>query len=156
MTTAIDITLAPAVPRIVPTVSQPVRIAWNDWAEQLLVHEQTIIEGLAEAGTDLALSTVPMGSLIANFVGPTVVKQTVDQGLLALEGLLSNPDLAITISPTNFLATFVANTINTTGPALAKQLGPTLDPMIASAVAKALPAPAAPASPSAPAIETGR
>jgi len=137
-------------------MAQPVRISWNDWAEQLLVHEQPLIEGAAEAGFSLALAAVPggMGGLVAGVVGPTVVKEIVDHGLVVLEGLLSNPDLAITISPSDTLGAFVAKTFNAIAPNLAAKLGPKLDPMIAAAVAKAIPA--AQEGANAPHIQTGR
>lgn len=159
-------TVAAAQPtRIVPTISQPVRISWNDHAEQFLVHETTLIENAAEAGFEVILPAVlPMGigGMLARMIGPTVVKEVVDRGLVVLEGLLSNPNLAITVDPKNFLLTYVANTLNELAPNLVLKLEALLDPMIAAAVAKVMPASDTTASPVpgdqslAPHIQTGR
>lgn len=135
-------------PRVVPTIAQPVRISWNDHAEQFLVHETTLIENAAEAGFAVVLPAVlPMGlgGMLARMIGPTVVKEVVDRGLVVLEGLLSNPGLTISVDPNNFLLTFVANTMNELAPNLVLKLEGYLDPMIAAAVAKVMP-PADPAA----------
>lgn len=130
--------------RLVPTASQPVRIPWGDWAEQALVHEQAMIEAAAEAGATIAESLSPMGSLVAAFVGPTVVKQLVDQGLTLAEGMLKGQ--AITINQPNWLESYVITTINQVAPNLAVKLGATLNPMIKAAIAK-VPPPASTSNP---------
>jgi hypothetical protein len=141
MATTTDVSaaaIAAAQPiRTIPTASQPVRIPWGDWAEQILVHETTLIETAADAGVAIAASATPMAGLVAQLVGPIVVKQLVDQGLTLMEGLLAGQ--AITIAKPNFLESYVINTINQVAPNLALKIGADLTPMVQAAIAKAAP-----------------
>ena len=59
----------------VPTNSQSTVIPWQDWAEQAIVHLTPMIEMAAEGGATLAFASMPMGSVISEFIGPTVIKQ---------------------------------------------------------------------------------
>lgn len=123
----------------VPTNTQSTVIPWQDWAEQAIVHLTPMIEMAAEGAATLAFASMPMGRIIAEFIGPTVIKQTVDAALAQLEGFLSAQP-GVTVPASDTLATVVANTINASAPALAAQLGDKLVPMIEAQVAKALPA----------------
>lgn len=136
MTTA-AVTATAQPPRLVPTASQPVRIPWGDWAEQILVHETTLLESAAEAGVQLVASVTPMGGLVAGLVGPIVVKQLVDQGLALAEGMLKGQ--AINIVEPNWIESYVLNTINAQAPNLAIKMGDTLNPIIKAAIVKATP-----------------
>ena len=138
---------------VVPTNSQSTVIPWQDWADQAIVHLSPVIEMAAESGATLAFASIPMGSIISEFIGPTVIKQTVDAALTQLEGFLSSQS-GVSISASDTIGTVVANTINSTAPALAAQLGDKLIPMIQAEVAKALPAASQGAN--APHIHTGR
>ena len=124
----------------VPTNSQSTVIPWQDWAEQAIVHLTPLIELVAEGGATVAFASMPMGSIIEEFIGPTVIKQTVDSALVQLQAFLST-QASIAIPASNALETVVAKTINATAPALAAQLGDKLIPMVQAAVAKALPPP---------------
>ena len=122
----------------VPTNSQSTVIPWQDWAEQAIVHLTPMIEMAAEGGANFAFASMPMGSIISELIGPTVIKQTVDAALAQLEGFLSSQS-GVSVSASDTIGTIVANTINSTAPALAAQLGDKLIPMIQTEVAKALP-----------------
>lgn len=136
--------VATTIPRVVPTVIQPVRVSWADWIEQILVHETPLIEAAAEIGASIGIGYIPIiGPAAAKLVGPTIVKQVVDQGLALLEGMLAQ-QTPITIDTPNWLQSFAVTTINQVAPQFAKVMGETLDPMIVAAIAKATPAPAAP------------
>jgi hypothetical protein len=124
---------APA-PGPVPTVSSSVTIDWGSFAAQLLENSEPIIAAAAQAGLNLALSEIPLGSLIAHFIGPTVISQYVAQGVTALAGLLKNDKL--TIPASDFLATFVANAFNANEPQLAKFLGDSITPTIKAFIDK--------------------
>jgi hypothetical protein len=136
-----------AVPpaRIVPTTSQPVRIPWGDWAEQILVHEKSLIEAGIQAGIEFGAGASPIGGLVVGLVGPTVVKQLVDQGLTLAEGMFAGQ--AITISQPNWLESYVITTINQVAPNLAAKIGDDLTPMVQAAIAKVPAPPAAAAAP---------
>lgn len=132
-------TAAPAAPTTtVPATSSTAVVPWGDWAEQALINETTLLESLASGGVSLALSEIPFGSFVANFIGPTVVKGLVDTALKALEGVLSTATLAIPAS--NTILTTVANMLNANYPALANFLGSNLEPMIQAEIAKVFPA----------------
>lgn len=124
----------PTAPRVTPTVSQSIRVDWGSWVSQLLAHEAPIIEAAVQGGINLALANVPMGSLIGMFIAPTVVKQYLDQGMTALEGVLNNQ--SITVPASNMLEATIANLINSNEPELAAFLGSNLDNLIKAAVAK--------------------
>ena len=124
----------PNAPRVTPTVSQDVRIDWGSWMAQALAHETVIIEAAAQGAVDLALKSIPFGSLVSSFIGPTIIKQYVDMGLAALEGVLE--PLSVTAPGYNVLFTTIANLINANEKALAAFLGDQLDPMIHAALAK--------------------
>ena len=130
----------------VPTNSQSTVIPWQDWAEQAIVHLTPMIEMAAEGGATLAFASMPMGSIISEFIGPAVIKQTVDSVLVQLEGFLSSQS-GISVPASNGVESAVAKAINATAPSLAAHLGSNLLPMIQKAVAKALPPPPAAAAP---------
>lgn len=132
----------PIAPRVVPTVSQPVRIPWGDWAEQGLVHEQALLEQGAELGVQIAATASPLGGIISSFVGPTVVKQLVDQGLALAEGMLKGQ--AITIREPNWIEAYTVTTFNQLFPSVFAKIGADLTPMVQAAIAKVTPPPAAP------------
>lgn len=131
-------TTVPAPPvRIVPTVSQPVRIPWGDWAEQALVHETTLIENAAEAGVQIVAGLSPLAAVVVGLAGPVVVKQIVDQGLTLAEGMLAGQ--GITIQQPNWLESYAVTAMNKYFPNLAARIGDDLTPQIQAAIAKAAP-----------------
>lgn len=127
---------APAT-RVVPTISQPVRIPWGDWAEQGLIHEAALIEQAAQLGFDLAARATPLGGIVQTFVGPTVVKQLVDQGLKLAEGMVHGQE--ITITEPNWVEAYVVTTFNQLFPTLFAKVGTDLTPMLTKAIAAATP-----------------
>lgn len=129
---------SPTAPRTTPTVAQDIRVDWGSWLAQGLAHETAIIEAAAQGGISLALKAIPFGSFVTMFIGPTLVKQYVDMGLAALEGVLT--PLSASVPTSNTLFTTVANLINANEPALAAFLGDQLEPMIEAAIAKIIPA----------------
>lgn len=120
-------------PRVTPTASQPVRVPWGDWLAQALAHETHIVEAAAEAGVSLALGVIPFGSVVARFIGPTIVAQYVDMGLAMAEAALE--PLAATVSGGSVLAT-VASLINVNEQAFASFFGDQVEPMIKAELAK--------------------
>jgi hypothetical protein len=126
----------------VPGIAGPVVVDWGDLAAQLLAHETPIMEAAAQTGVKFALATVPMGSFLSEFVGPTVTKQYVDQALTSLEDVLKGSSL--TVSPSEALASLAAKLFNQAEPALASFLGGTVEPMIQGWVSKLLGTPKAP------------
>jgi hypothetical protein len=128
-------------PRVVPTITQPVRVSWADWIEQILVHETPLIEAAVGIGVNIGVSTIPViGPAAAKLIAPTLVKQVVDQGLALLEGLLAK-QTPIAIDKPTWLQNFAVTTINQIAPQFAKTIGDQLDPVLADAIAKAAPAP---------------
>jgi hypothetical protein len=123
---------APAVPGVFG--GTPVVVNWGDLAAQLLAHETPIIEAAAATGVKVGLATVPMGSFLSEFIGPTVTKQYVDQALVSLEDLLKGGTL--TIAPNEALAALAAKLFNQAEPSLASFLGDTVEPMIQGWVKK--------------------
>lgn len=135
-------TATATTPRVVPTVTQPVRVSWADWIEQILVHETPLIEAGVGIGVELGISVIPViGPAAAKLIAPTLVKQVVDQGLALLEGLLSQ-QTALTVDKPNWLQSFAVTTINQIAPQFAKTIGAQLDPLLADAIAKVAPTPA--------------
>jgi hypothetical protein len=132
-TTVASTAAAPAV----PTVSSNVTIDWGSWLSQAVANETNIIESVAEAGVTSVLADIPFGSFVSMFIGPTVVKQYVDQALVSLEGILQSDTLSV--SPTDTIMTSVVTMITQYEPALAAYLGSNLQPMIQTAIAKILP-----------------
>ena len=133
MTDPVNATMAATPPRVTPTVSQPTRINWGAWFAQGLAHETHIIEAVAEGGVAMALSAIPFGSIVARFIGPTLIAQYVDMGLAALEGVLA--PMSISVAGGTVLAT-VANLINTNEAAFASFVGDQLEPMLKAELAK--------------------
>jgi hypothetical protein len=132
---------ATTAPRVVPTITQPVRVSWADWIEQILVHETPLIEAAVGIGVNIGVSTIPViGPAAAKLIAPTLVKQVVDQGLALLEGLLAK-QTPIAINKPTWLQNFAVTTINQIAPQFAKTIGDQLDPVLADAIAKAAPAP---------------
>jgi hypothetical protein len=120
----------------VPGIADPVTVDWGDLAAQLLAHETPIIEATAQTGVNLALGAIPIGTFLSGFVGPTVIKQYVDQALTSLEDVLKGNTL--TVSPSEALASLSAKLFNQAEPALASFLGQEVEPMIQGWVAKLL------------------
>lgn len=120
--------------RVTPTVSQPIRVDWGSWVEQLLAHETPMIEAAVHAGLDVAAAMVPGGTFIHMFVTDKLVDQYIEQGIKALDGVLDKQ--SFTIDGTNALAMYVANMFNTAVPQLAAKVGPDLDRLIAVGMAK--------------------
>lgn len=141
MTESPTVTSSPATvaapARVVPTPTQPVRIPWQDWLEQFLIHETPLIENVAQIGVTIAAGAIPggVGTILLNLVGPTIVKQVVDGVLSTIEGPLSNPNLAIAIPANDMIATMAANVLNTAVPTFAGKAGDLLDGWIKTAVA---------------------
>lgn len=92
-------------PTHAPTVSGSVVIDWGSFVAQLLSHETPIVEAVAAGGVALALSAVPMGSFISNFIGPKLVSQYVDMALTAVEGGVSGQSITL---PSGGIGGFVA------------------------------------------------
>ena len=122
-------------PRVVPTVSQPIRVDWGSWAEQFLVHETAMIETGVNLGIGAAETLIPGGFMIKMFVGTQVVDGLIEQGLKVLEGILDKQ--AITVSGSNPLVAYVVNMMNATVPNLATALGPRLNDLVTAGLAKA-------------------
>jgi hypothetical protein len=116
-----------------PTVSQSVTVDWGSWVTQALTHEEPILEAAASAGLSLALAQIPFGAFVSAFVGPTVVKQYVDQAVSALSGVIGADALTV---PAGGIEGVVANLINANEPALAAFLGANLQPLISAALAR--------------------
>lgn len=136
------INTAPATPtapaRVVPTANQPVRVAWGDWLEQLLVHETPLIESAAQAGLSVGAALIPggIGSAALNLLGPTVVKQAVDGVINMLQGPLTSAGAALEVPASNTIATMAANVLNSTLPTFVSKAGASLDSWLQAAVAK--------------------
>ena len=127
-------TPTPAPARVTPTAAQPVRVPWGDWLAQALAHETSIIEAVAGARVNMALSAVPVGSVIKMFIGPELVKQYVDIGLKTLEGVLEpkewDPDSS------NKVLVSIANLINNNEAAFVQVIGDQLQPLIKAELSK--------------------
>lgn len=123
-----------AQPRVTPSVGMPIRVDWGSLAAQLIDHEKPIIEALAEAGITAAEGMAgPIGPILQMFIGPQMVKQYLDQGLVALEGQL-NPQV-LTVDQSNMLLSTAANLFNANEPALAGFLGSTIEPLFQKGLA---------------------
>ena len=81
----------------------------------------------------MALSAIPFGSIVARFIGPTLIAQYVDMGLAALEGVLA--PMSTSVAGGTMLAT-VANLINANEAAFASFVGDRLEPMLKAELAK--------------------
>jgi hypothetical protein len=125
---------APTPPRVTPTASQPVRIPWGHWLSQALANETKIIEAAAQGGANLALHAIPMGTVVSMFIGPQLIKQYVDMGLAALEGIVD--PLSVEVPVGNTVLATVANLINKNEPEFAAWVGEELGPMIEAALGK--------------------
>ena len=119
----------------VPSVATSATIDWGSWAEQLLQNETPVIESVVEGGISMALSAVPFGNIIANFIGPTVVKQYVDQGIAVLGAALANKSIAIS-DPTT-LEAYVVNMIKNEAPILSAFIGGALPGIVQKAIGAA-------------------
>ena len=122
-------------PRVVPTVSQPVRTGWGAFAEQFLVHETKMIEAGVNAGLEIIEGMTPMGWAIRLFAGKEVVNGLIEQGLKVLEGIL-DPLAIVTDATTHPVYAYVLNMVNNSFPNLAAALGPKLDELIKEGLAK--------------------
>lgn len=116
----------------VPSVAGSTTIDWGSWAEQLIKNETAVIEGTVQGGVTMALSAVPFGNIIAGFIGPTVVKQYVDQALVVLEGVLA--DKSTTINSSNTLETYVISMIQNEAPILSAFIGAALPGLVQKAL----------------------
>ena len=91
-----DSTTLVGAARVTPTVSQPVRITWMSWGEQLFAHELPMIEKAANVGVSLVEGSIPGGYLLKMFVGENVVDQLIEQGAKVLEGVMAKqPDIVV-------------------------------------------------------------
>lgn len=137
--TAPTISIAPATPvspaRVVPTSTQPVRIAWGDWLEQYLVHETPLLEKAAQVGFSVGAAAIPggIGSIMVGMLGPTIVKQAVDGILVAVEGSLSGAAIEF---PASGLAAMAGNMLNATLPTFVAKAGSLLDGWLEDVLAK--------------------
>lgn len=122
----------------VPTVSSSVTVDWGDWVAQLLQNETPVLEALGESAVASGLAMVPFGSIVSTFIGPTIVKQYVDQALVGLETLLEKENASVPTS--NTVLVYVLNMIKTYEPTFATYLGTQLTPLIETEIAKLFPA----------------
>lgn len=129
---------ATAPPRVVPTVSQPVRIPWLHWAEQGLVHEQGAIEQAANAGLDVVAGSIPFGSMIVGAFGQTIVHEAVTQIINIVKGLDDSGSTVITV-PDNTLAEMAGKAINDAAPTFFAKAEDFLDGWLKTAIASIKP-----------------
>lgn len=141
MTAPLAATTTASPHRVVPTITQPVRVSWADWIEQILVHETPLIEAAVGIGVNIGVSTIPViGPAAAKLIAPTLVKQIVDQGLALFEGLLEQ-QTPMTVDKPTWLQRFAITTIKDIAPQFGKIIGAQIDPIIADAIAKVAPSP---------------
>lgn len=129
-----------------PSAPPPIAVDYGDMAAQILADAEPILAMAAQGAAGLALSAIPLGSFISNFIGPTVISQYVSQAITAVAGSLKGQ--ALTIADPNDIEKFAANLFAAGEPALASFLGDSVAPTISALVAKILPAPAAAPAPS--------
>jgi hypothetical protein len=123
--------------RVTPTVSQPIRVDWASWGEQLLAHETPMIEAAANFGLNLVEGMIPGGMVLKMFVSERVVDQLVQQGVAVLgHALDSIPETSVD-PVAHPVAGYVANMFNLTAPKMASAIGPKLDDLIKAGLAKA-------------------
>lgn len=124
-----------ATPRVVPTVSQPIRVDWGSFGEQFLVHETKMIENVAHAGLALIEGVAPMGWAIRMFVGQNVVDGLIEQGMKVLEGMLHDQSFTVD-GDKHPVEAYVLSMVEHTLPNLFASLGPKLDELIKAGLAK--------------------
>ena len=138
MSTSTSTTPAPGptptpAPAPVPTVAAPVTVDWGDLINQILTNAEPIIAATAQTGVSTALASIPFGSFISDFIGPTVIGQYVTMGINAVEGQLKGQAISV---PAGSVEAIIANLFNQNEPALAAFLGADVEPLIAAAIAK--------------------
>jgi putative chitinase len=152
-------TPAPLVPTAPPPATNPsapppIVVDYGDMAAQIFADAEPILAAVGQGAARLALSAIPMGSFISDFIGPTVISRYVSQAITAVAGSLKGQ--ALTIANPNDIETFAANLFAAGEPALASFLGDSVAPTISALVAKILPAPAAAPTPAAGTTGSGR
>ena len=124
-----------ATPRVVPTVSQPIRVDWGSFGEQFLVHETKMIETVAHAGLELVEGISPFGWAIRMFVGKNVVDGLIEQGMKVLEGMMHDQSFEVD-GDKHPVEAYVLSMVEHTLPNLFASLGPKLDELIKEGLAK--------------------
>ena len=124
-----------ATPRIVPTVSQPVRLGWGAWLEQGLVHETKMIEAGINAGLEIIEGMTPMGWAIKLFASRATVNGLIEQGIKVL-GTFLDPLAVTTDAADHPVFAYVLNMFNDMFPNTVTALGPKLEELIKEELAK--------------------
>ena len=107
MPAPVSIAATPAA--AIPTVSDQVTIDLGSFASMFLTQiAPAVAEGLG-IGVEAVISTMPMGSILSDFIGPQVIAQYVSKGLTVAESVLSTSNVTIP-APTDGLASTYAIT----------------------------------------------
>jgi hypothetical protein len=117
-----------------PAVNAPSTIDVGDFAAQLLKSIAPAAADAAGIGIEAFLSTVPMGALITDFIGPTTISNYVGQAMTALEATVAGGN--VVVNPGSWIETTAASLFNTNESHLATFLGDSVGPTISALVAK--------------------
>lgn len=117
-----------------PTLTENTVLYLGDFAAQFL---KSIAPAAAKAGgaaVSAIIDEMPMGAVIQEFIGPTVISGYVSQALTSLEAVVASGN--ISINPASYIETTAAALFNTNEAHLAEYLGAAVGPTISALVAK--------------------
>lgn len=106
----------------------------GDFAAQLLKAIAPAASQVMGVVVEDVVEKMPMGALISEFIGPTVISSYVSQALTTLEGLAAAGN--IPVNPASYIESTAAALFNTNEAHLAEFLGDTVGPTISALVAK--------------------
>ena len=131
----------------IQSVTAPAEIDLGSFASMFLTKIAPAVADALGIAVDAVINTMPMGAVITQFIGPTVISQYVSQGLTIAESALATSNLEI--AAPNFVESAAASLFNSAEADLSTFLGSLVGPTISALVAK-LPAPASAGAPASP------
>lgn len=120
-------------PAAAPPIGGTVTVDVGDFAEQLIAAATVYAKKMAAAGVPIALSEIPMGALLKEFITPQVVDGYLDQAATVAEAFVHGA--TFTVSPNDALTAIGAKLFKAGQPLLTEFWNADVAPLFAKASA---------------------